>query len=174
MENIPGYNFMNYYDRMRSYEANYRSSEMRISMELQKALEAIRNSTLDEAEDAAFYKYLISIVPNEESKMIIEQIRDDEKKHGILLREVYYDLTGIEIPSNNMQSDKQFNMTYINVYFGEGSAKTAFSNELKAMEKYRTILKSMESRKNYDKIFEIMTDEMKHAIKYSYLLQIAK
>lgn len=167
LENIPGYNFMNYYDRM-SYEANYRSSEMRISMELQKALEAIRNSTLDEAEDAAFYKYLISIVPNEESKMIIEQIRDDEKKHGILLREVYYDLTGIEIPSNNMQSDKQFNMTYVD------GLKQAFSNELKAMEKYRTILKSMESRKNYDKIFEIMTDEIKHAIKYSYLLQIAK
>lgn len=100
--------------------------------------------------------------------MIIEQIRDDEKKHGILLRGVYYDLTGIEIPSNNMQSDKQFNMTYID------GLKQAFSNELKAMEKYRTILKSMESRKNYDKIFEIMTDEMKHAIKYSYLLQIAK
>ena len=100
--------------------------------------------------------------------MIIEQIRDDEKKHRILLREVYYDLTGIEIPSNNMQSDKQFNMTYID------GLKQAFSNELKAMEKYRTILKSMESRKNYDKIFEIMTDEMKHAIKYSYLLQIAK
>ena len=92
----------------------------------------------------------------------------DEKKHGILLREVYYDLTGIEIPSNNMQSDKQFNMTYID------GLKQAFSNELKAMEKYRTILKSMESRKNYDKIFEIMTDEIKHAIKYSYLLQIAK
>ena len=67
-----------------------------------------------------------------------------------------------------MQSDKQFNMTYID------GLKQAFSNELKAMEKYRTILKSMESRKNYDKIFEIMTDEMKHAIKYSYLLQIAK
>lgn len=67
LENIPGYNFMNYYDRM-SYEANYRSSEMRISMELQKALEAIRNSTLDEADDASFYKYLISIAPNEESK----------------------------------------------------------------------------------------------------------
>nr|WP_318001225.1 hypothetical protein [uncultured Faecalibacillus sp.] len=70
---------------------------------------------------------------------------------------------------------KTFNYSYpVKVYFGKGSAKEAFSNELKAMEKYRTILKSMESRKNYDKIFEIMTDEIKHAIKYSYLLQIAK
>ena len=167
LENIPGYNFMNYYGKM-GYEPNYRNSEMRISMQLQKALESIRNSTLDEAEDEVFYKYIMSIAPNEESKMIIGQIRDDENKHKILLREVYYNLTGIELPSSNMQSDKQFDMNYID------GIKQAFFNELKALEKYRTILSAMEARKNYDKIFEIMTDEMKHAIKYSYLLQISR
>ena len=89
MENIPGYNFMNYYDRM-SYEANYRSSEMRISMELQKALEAIRNSTLDEAEDAAFYKYLISIIPNCKNGTLVNTFTDIvEKDDKIICKSKY-------------------------------------------------------------------------------------
>ena len=140
------------------------SGEIRVAEELKKALESIRNSTLNEAEDDAFYKYLISIAPDEEAKEFINKIKEDEEKHEILLREVYYDLTGLQIPKNSMVSQTQFNISFL-----EG-LKNAFKGEISAMERYRTILKAMDKRQNYDKIFEIMTDEMKHATKYNYLI----
>lgn len=140
------------------------SGELRVAEELKKALESIRNSTLNEAEDDAFYKYLISIAPDEEAREFINKIREDEEKHGVLLREVYYDLTGIQIPKNNIPSQTQLSVSFL-----EG-LKNAFKGEITAMERYRTILKSMSKRQNYDKIFEIMTDEMKHATKYNYLI----
>ena len=43
-------------------------------------------------------------------------------------------------------------------------------DELKAFEKYRKVLANMTDKDNYNKMFEIMSDEMKHAIKYNYLI----
>lgn len=153
-------------DLYKSKEDNSRfsSSEKVITDDLKKALESIRNSTLNEAEDDAFYTYLISIAPDEEAKEFIQKIKEDEEKHGKLLRDVYYDITGIRLPSNMVNTKEEFNFNFL-----EG-LKKAFIGEIEAMERYRTILKSMTKRQNYDKIFEIMTDEMKHATKYNYLI----
>lgn len=161
-----GFNFglIDLYKNKEEDNLRFSSGEKKILDNLKKSLESIRNSTLNEAEDEAFYTYLISIAPDNESKEFIQKIKEDEEKHGVLLREVYYDLTGIRIPQSTIQSDENLNSNFL-----EG-LKKAFKGEIAAMEKYRTILQSMEKRQNYDKIFEIMTDEMKHAMKYNYLI----
>ncbi len=38
------------------------------------------------------------------------------------------------------------------------------------MEKYREIRKGLPNRYHRDMVFEILTDEIKHAIKYNYII----
>lgn len=132
---------------------------------LNTAVNMIRNSVADETEDAAMYEALIKLAPNEEAKEIISDIRDDEKIHNMLLREIFTELTGVILPPNTGVSNYE-KTTYID------GIKEAFMGELKAVEKYREILTYMPSKELYNKIFYIMTDEMKHAMKYNYLIMM--
>jgi len=130
---------------------------------LNTAVTMIKNSVTDELEDAAMYEALINIAPTEEAKEIITSIREDEKIHNRLLREIFTKLTGVVLPpsSGNANYEK---LTYLD------GIKKAFMGELKAVEKYREILSYMPSKELYNKILYIMTDEMKHAMKYNYLI----
>ena len=130
---------------------------------LNTAVSMIRDSVNDEAEDAAMYDSLINIAPNNEAKEIIQNIRDDEKIHNRLLREIFTELTGVVLPQNTVTQNYE-KTNYID------GIKKSFTGELKAVEKYREILTYMPNKQLYDKILYIMTDEMKHAMKYNYLI----
>ncbi len=130
---------------------------------LNTAVTMVKNSISDEAEDAAMYEVLINMAPTEEAKEIITNIRDDEKIHNRILREVFTELTGVVLP-NLPETTNYPKITYID------GIKKAFMGELKAVEKYREILTYMPNKELYNKILYIMTDEMKHAIKYNYLI----
>lgn len=132
---------------------------------LNTAITMIKSSVSDEAEDAAMYEHLISIAPNQEAKEIIKNIRDDEQIHNKLLREIFLNLTGVVLPDDSSV------VNYKKTNYIDG-IKKAFMGELKAVEKYREILTYMPSKELYDKILYIMTDEMKHATKYNYLITI--
>lgn len=134
-----------------------------IQYNLNTAITMIKNSVADEAEDASMYEALINMAPNQEAKEIITSIRDDEKIHNRLLREIFTQLTGVVLPVNNDVKNYP-KLTYID------GLKKAFMGELKAVEKYREILTYMPTKELYNKILYIMTDEMKHAIKYNYLI----
>jgi len=127
------------------------------------AISKTKDSVSDEVEDTTMYEALIKIAPNEEAKEIITNIRDDEKIHNRLLREVFTELTGVVLPTN-AQTTNYENTNYID------GIKKALMGELKAVEKYREILTYVPNKELYNKIFYIMTDEMKHAIKYNYLI----
>ena len=134
-----------------------------VQYNLNTAISMIKDSVQDEAEDAAMYEALINIAPNEEAKKIISKIRDDEKIHNRLLREIFTKLTGVVLPQ--MPKTESYEKTnYIDGF------KKAFMGELDAVEKYREILTYMPNKELYNKILYIMTDEMKHAIKYNYLI----
>jgi len=130
---------------------------------LNTAVTMIKNSVTDELEDAAMYEALINIAPTEEAKEIITSIREDEKIHNRLLREIFTKLAGVILPSTGEDTN------YPKITYIEG-IKKAFMGELKAVEKYREILMYMPNKELYDKILYIMTDETKHAIKYNYLI----
>ncbi len=132
---------------------------------LNTAVTMVKNSVADETEDAAMYDALINMAPNQEAKDIITSIRDDEKIHNRLLRDIFTELTGVVLQPNTSVGNYE-KITYLD------GIKKALMGELKAVEKYREILAYMPNKELYNKVLYIMTDEMKHAIKYNYLITL--
>lgn len=132
---------------------------------LKKSLIMIKQAVKGEKEDELFYDYLIKIAPTKEQKEIIMSIRDDEKKHNRMFRQIYFDFTNERIESD---SDVQFirPSSYIQ------GIEDALFGELRAVEKYRVIREGLPSTKYRDMLFEIITDELKHASKYNYLFTL--
>lgn len=127
-------------------------------------LELIKDSVSSEREDEAFYDYLIASAPSAEDKKIIESIRNDERHHNELFRKLYLELTGVSLPKSPSIVEPEYNLPYIK------GLEQALMGELSAVEKYRRILASMEDRQRYNTVMEIMTDELKHAAKYNFLI----
>lgn len=128
-----------------------------------KALDLIQEAVQDERADELRYDYLISVAPTQEEKDIITSIRDDERNHRKWFREIYEYYTGEEIESKNGEAFVR-PASYL-----EGISKAVFG-ELGALEKYRFIREGLPSRLYRDAVFRILTDEMKHATKYNYIL----
>lgn len=158
-------NYNNYYIPRENLPWILDFTDKSFQYNLNTAVSMVKNSVDDEAEDTTMYETLINIAPTEEAKEIITSIRDDEKIHNKLLREVFTELTGVVLPYN-METSNYPKITYLD------GIKKAFMGELKAVEKYREILTYMPNKELYNKILYIMTDEMKHAIKYNYLITI--
>ncbi|QEK13335.1 ferritin-like domain-containing protein [Crassaminicella thermophila] len=134
------------------------------TLALQKALSLIKEAVQGEKNDELFYDYLIHIAPTEEEKEIITSIRNDEKKHNKMFRKIYKDFTGQEITGIHEEFEEP--KSYI-----DGIKKALFS-ELRAVEKYRSIRANLPTIYYRDMLFEIITDELKHADKYNYILNI--
>jgi len=127
----------------------------------QEALNLIVQAMGSEREDELFYDYLLGVAPQGQ-RDIISSIRDDERKHSQLFREIYWEVTGREIPQ---AVDVAFEPP---ANYCEGIA-TALFGELGAVEKYRKILFGFEFLPYRNIITEIYTDELKHAAKWNYL-----
>lgn len=167
----PYYDMYDQYYRFNDY--NYKSSEQTNMyndeiITLNQAIESIRQSVGDEKEDELFYDNLIKQAPTEKEKEIIKSIRDDEKKHNQILRELYYNFTGHVIPANvsattiDQKSDYKENL------------EKALFGELNAVVRYRRIMGTMPSGNSYTLLMSIMTDELRHANKYNFLIHNAK
>jgi rubrerythrin len=129
---------------------------------LPEALLLIQGAVSGEREDELFYEYLISVAPTEEDKDIIRSIRDDERKHFKMFRQIYYELTGQTIqPNQNIEFEKPKS-------YCAGLQKALFG-ELGAVERYRRILFALQDRRHINMLTEIITDELKHANKYNFL-----
>lgn len=129
---------------------------------LQKALELIRRAVAGETHDRLFYEYLLSQAPNAREREIITSIRDDEMKHYRMFREIYRGITGTyPTPLGSEQFEKPAN--YL------AGIEEALFGELGAVEMYREIYFGMPNLMYRDMLFEIITDEQKHATKYNYI-----
>jgi len=142
-----------------------KNNEMTNNPQLQEALEGIKKAVQSEKENELFYDYLISEAPTNEEKEIIGSIRDDERRHKELFRNIYGDLTGIEVTIGEEESFEK-PKSYLD------GIKKALFGELRAVEKYRAIRKGLISRLYRDILFDIITDEIKHASKYNYLFTL--
>lgn len=132
---------------------------------LNQAIGLIRNSIRDEREDELFYNRLLEQAPTEKQKEIIISIRDDERKHNNILRELYYNFTGQVIPKDLSTPSIDTNIGY------QENLEKALFGELQAVTKYRKILGVMPSGRSYTLMMSIMTDELRHASKYNFLIQ---
>ena len=125
--------YNNYNLRNRSYTADYAISQTERIMtdsDLQEALNMIRDSVMDEANDEAFYSMLINQAISDEDKDIIRIIRDNEITHNKLLRDVYYALTGTTLPQSTSNTQMQ-PMSYLE------NLRKALMSEVEAANKYR-------------------------------------
>lgn len=166
-----------YYNMYNPYygvsEANYRAVELQQTdqgeiITLNEAISLIRQSVGDEKEDEMFYNTLIKQAPTEKEKDIIRSIRDDEKKHNQILRSLYYQFTGQMLPADTLNVESNTNMDY------KANLEKALFGELDAVKKYRKIMSQMPSGNSYTLLMSIMTDELRHASKYNFLIQNAK
>lgn len=62
-----------------------------------KAVQMIKEAVQGERNDELFYDELINLAPSQEQVAIIESIRNDERGHNKMFREMYRALTGQEI-----------------------------------------------------------------------------
>lgn len=168
--------YLNYYNMYtpynQDYEINDRNSELQLDSEeiitLNQAISLIKQSIGNEKEDEMFYNVLIKQAPTNEEKEIIKSIRNDERKHNRILRRLYYEFTGQILPEGTLSNNSEINMDY------KSNLKLALFGELNAVAKYRKILGTMPSGNSYTLLMSIMTDELRHASKYNFLISNAK
>lgn len=135
---------------------------------LSEALDLIRKSIADEKQDELFYNVLIEKAPDDNAKNIIVDIRDDEKKHNEILRFIYSNITGeVFNDINNNENKINEETTYAQ------DLENALFGELDAVKKYRKIMGAMPSSKMQTLVMSILTDELRHANKYNYLIHKA-
>lgn len=156
-----GYNDYNY--RSMNQDNNMYNDEI---ITLNEAIELIRQSVKDEREDELFYDNLVEQAPTE--KEIIRSIREDERKHNRILRDLYYSFTGQVIQPNTSVLNIDTTLTY------KENLEKALFGELDAVVRYRRIMGTMPSGNSYTLLMSIMTDELRHASKYNFLIHNAK
>lgn len=147
---------------VRLYEKYYPIDMFDPAKAYDQALMIIYNSVANEREDELLYDYLLNEAPSEEQRMIIAGIRDDERKHNKMLRELYYQLTGMDIPPGGNEPIELPESFLVGI-------QQAMFGELAAVERYRRILYGMPNQTYRNMITEIYTDELKHAAMYNYL-----
>ena len=134
---------------------------------LNQAIDLIRQSVAGEKEDENFYDLLIQQAPSEKEKNIITSIRNDERRHNKILRDLYYNFTGNMLPQDMSMPNIDNNISY------QENLEKALFGELDAVVRYRKILGTMPSGNSYTLLMSIMTDELRHASKYNFLIHNA-
>lgn len=127
------------------------------------ALQFICEAIAGEAEDGELYARLLRTARGEEERRILAGIRADERKHGALLRKLYFELTG----RNAVERARRFAPQR------GGTLKEALIGETAAVSKYRKILFAMQERRHVNMLTEILTDEIRHADLIGLLLHVS-
>ncbi|CEH31926.1 ferritin family protein [Aneurinibacillus migulanus] len=130
---------------------------------LQAVLPLLQRAVQGERNDELFYDYLIQNAPSNQDREIITSIRDDERRHRQMFRHMYYALTGQQITESTTGEPFNIPPSYL-----AGLEKAIFG-ELSAVELYRKIYFTIPYTVFKNMVFEILTDELKHASKYNFL-----
>ncbi len=135
----------------------------------QEALNLIQSSVEGEKADAMFYEWLINNIPAknllpsevQNIKDTIESIRNDELGHNVTYKNMYRQLAQKEPEVKEEKFIPPAN-------FLEGIQKALYG-ELNAVKKYRTIMAGLPGNYYRDQVFNILTDELRHANLYNYI-----
>ncbi|MBP2662974.1 MAG: rubrerythrin [Firmicutes bacterium] len=132
------------------------------SAKLERSLALILEALGDETHDRMFYQYLLTITPDQEQYDIITSIRDDEIKHFKMFRMIYQEIT-CEPPKPIQKQEFEEPACYCT------AIQKAIFGELGAVETYRKIMFGLCSQHHKDMLFEIISDEIKHSVKWNFL-----
>lgn len=131
------------------------------------ALGLIREALQGQQAGELKYNYLIKNAPTQEEKDILTTFRDDDRLHRQWYRDIYRYYTNEDIEVHNGEDFTQPN-SYLD------GIKSSIFTELEAMQRSRIIREGLPSRFFRDVVLRILTDEMKHATLYNYILNINK
>jgi len=129
----------------------------------QEALDLMRQSIQEERNDELFYDQLIKLAPNPEQAQVLTSIRNDEREHNRMFRQMYRELTGQEATGMSNEPPEPVH-SYI------AGLQQAFEGELSAVERYRKLWFGLPNGIYKDTVYGIILDEQKHAAKYNNLL----
>ncbi|WP_240040987.1 ferritin-like domain-containing protein [Paenibacillus ginsengarvi] len=135
------------------------------AVSMQQALDLIKEAVQGERNDELFYDELIRLAPTKEQVQMIESIRNDERGHNRMFRDMFRAMTGQEIKGISDES-------YEKVQSYEEGLSRALQGELAAVEKYRKIWFGLPTGIYKDTVNGIVWDELKHADKYNYLISL--
>lgn len=141
-----------------------KNKQMNNDEQLQMVLNDIKKAVQGERKDELFYDYLIKEATTTDEKTIISSIRDDERRHNRIFRMIYEDFTGEKLPAGEEEAFEKPE-SYLD------GIKQALFGELAAVERYR-IIRRMLPGPYKEILFDIITDELKHASKYNYLFTL--
>lgn len=124
-------------------------------------LQLVLKAIFEERKAQLFYRILYDRSTTAFQKEQVKHALDDEIKHERMLTQLYTTLTGQ--PPQVPQPEPQELADY------QEGLKEAFRDELEAAESYRTMLLMSRLQGVRDQLFELMTDEMEHAQRFTFL-----
>ncbi|MFB9327871.1 hypothetical protein ACFFSY_18240 [Paenibacillus aurantiacus] len=131
---------------------------------LQESLQLIQATANAESNTESFFRKLIELAPSEEARGIITSIRDDERKHLNILREIYAAFTGRDV-----QVTAPITM-YKDVTSYEEGLKEALFNKWATEQRAGSILAAMPTGYYQNLLAKIAIDNVAISSKWNYLL----
>jgi rubrerythrin len=129
----------------------------------QQLIQEIEKAMQDQATAAAFYQELMDQAGDPVVKDYINHAREDEIKHYRMLGDLHREIAGRPFDARPQKVE------YANLAAG---LFRAMNNEYEAMEFYRGIYLRNPEKRVRDVFFELMTDELEHATRFNYALQV--
>lgn len=131
-----------------------------------KLIDLILEAMKDERSDRAKYKIMMDMARDPKVKRQINFAYEDEGKHYKMFQQILFKLTGkmTEIPVPDIKKP-------INLLEG---VESSIDGELEAVELYREILAMLPNKQMRDMLYEIITDEQEHAVRFTYLYSVLK
>ena len=121
----------------------------------------------DERHDRVKYKRMMEMTDDPMVKKQIKFAYDDEGKHYKMFNHIYYKLTGrqvdIPVPTNIEKYDTLME-----------AVQSSIEGENEAVDLYREIFSLMTNKQMRDMVYEIITDEQEHAMRFIYLYSMLK
>ncbi|MCS1350041.1 ferritin-like domain-containing protein [Mechercharimyces sp. CAU 1602] len=137
--------------------------ELIYETDVTKALELLMEGIQGEQQDEMFYDYLLTKAPDEEDRTIITGIRDDERRHRKMFRQIYYGLTMQQPVQKETETPFQAPRSYLD------GLSQAIMGESDAVRKYRKLYFTVPGVVYKNMVFSILTDELIHGSRYNYL-----
>ncbi|TYP76594.1 ferritin-like domain-containing protein [Paenibacillus methanolicus] len=131
---------------------------------MRESLQLIQTTANAESNTESFYRKLIELAPSEEARTIIASIRDDERKHLNILREIYAAFTGRAV-----QLTAPITMYKDAASYEEG-LKEALFNKWTMVQRAGSILAAMPTGYYQNLIAKIAIDNVAIVSKWNYLL----
>jgi len=131
------------------------------SASIGKITDMLEDAILDERHDSAFYKQLSQNVDDSTDRDILWSMHLDEMKHEIYLTEIYKHLT--QTPLTTEQPTVELAPDILKNF------ESSLFGEISAVSFYRKLLFAFADRPTRDILYEIITDEQRHASFLNYL-----